>query len=71
MKNYTANQISEMTIDEINTMLEEFEERLCDKNTQIDQLKGSIKYKDNLIEKKNAKISMLQAMIQGIVDNEF
>lgn len=71
MKNYTAAQIAVMTEVEIEVILNEFEERLRDKDNQIDELKRNINFKDTLIEKKDAKLSMLQSMIQGIVDNEF
>lgn len=68
---YSVDKIEVMTKDEIKVMLNEFDEVLRDKDTQIENLNNRIERQNDREIGLQKKISMLQAMIQGIVDNEF
>lgn len=68
---YSVDEIEVMTKDEIKVMLNEFDEVLRDKDTQIENLNNRIERQNDREIGLQKKISMLQAMIQGIVDNEF
>lgn len=68
---YSVDEIETMTKDEIKVMLNEIDEVLRDKDNQIENLNNRIERQNDREIGLQKKISMLQAMIQGIVDNEF
>ena len=68
---YSVDKIENMTKEEIKVMLNEFDEVLRDKDTQIENLNNKIGRQNDREIGLQKKINMLQAMIQGIVDNEF